>query len=40
VALEFMTDDRAEAQEMHRQMLGVEGVDEVRILDHPGRVEL
>jgi hypothetical protein len=35
VALEFMTDDPSEAQEMRRQMLAVEGVAEVRILDQP-----
>jgi len=33
VALEFMTDEASEAEEMRRQMLAVEGVAEVRILD-------
>jgi hypothetical protein len=36
VALEFMTDDPSEAEEMRRQMLAVEGVAEVRIAEAPG----
>jgi hypothetical protein len=40
VALEFMTDDPSEAEEMRRHMLAVKGVSEVRILDQPGWLEL
>jgi hypothetical protein len=40
VALEFMTDDLAEAEEMRAQWLGFDCVAEVRVLDQPGWVEL
>lgn len=40
VALEFMTDDPPEAEEMRCQMMAVEGRPEVRILDQPGWVEV
>ncbi|MBV8278215.1 MAG: hypothetical protein JO170_23555 [Verrucomicrobia bacterium] len=35
VALEFMTEDRAETEEMRQQMPDVEGVAEVRVIDEP-----
>jgi hypothetical protein len=40
VALEFMTDDPSEAEEMRRQMLALDGVAEVGILDEPGWLSL
>lgn len=40
VALEFMTQDASEAEEMRRQMLAVEGVAQVRILNLTGWVKL
>jgi hypothetical protein len=39
VALEFMTDDASEAEEMRQQLLAVEGVANARILDQPGWLE-
>jgi hypothetical protein len=40
LALEFMTEDALEAEEMRRQMLAVEAWPEVRILVQPAWVEL
>jgi hypothetical protein len=40
LALEFMTEDAAQAEETRQQMLPVEGVAEVNIVDLPGWVAL
>jgi hypothetical protein len=40
VALEFMTDDASEAEEMRQQWLAFDCVAEVKILDLPGWVQL
>lgn len=36
IALKFMADDPAEAEEMRQQMLELAGVDEVRVTDVTG----
>ena len=40
VALEFMTDDTVEAEEMRVQFLDLDRGVEVRVLDEPGWVEI